>query len=354
MIPLHTKRIGEIELIRFFAALCVMNLHSSSWRGCPVLAPGGYIGVEFFFLLSGFLMAAHMHKKRIFADAQLKIGSETSWYLYRRIASFLPELVVACGIGIIVFGSCHDWSSTLHMAYDTLMGDVLLLQMTALTPHGVEAPVWYLSSLLLVSALLYPLLWRYGHSPIWPILALMLLGYVFKSDEVTPAWGFAGAHHWMGWTLKGNLRALAELALGASLFPLSKFMEGHLRLSVRGSLLITFLKWACYGLALIQCIHPKVYAEPLALLALGGGILLSFSNLCIDRHCYQATWIRRLGRFSLPLYLSHYYWAENLAVILPSLTFRWEKLLVYHIAAILTALSVMFLAKHLRRLAALV
>lgn len=354
MISPHATRIGEIELICFCAAICVMNLHSSSLSGCPVIAPGGYIGVEFFFLLSGFLMAAHMHKKESVADVRSSLSMETCRYLYRRIASFWPDLVVACGIGIIVFWIGHDLRATLHMACNTLMGDVFLLQMTALVPCGVDAPVWYLSSLILASAFLYPLLRRYGYSPIWIILALMLLGYMFKSDEVTPDWGSAGAHHWMGWTLKGNLRALAELAIGASLFPLSRYMEGHLRPVMRGAHLITFLKWSCYGLALIQCIHPKVYAEPLVLLALSCGILLSFSNLCIDRYCYQATWIMRLGRFSLPLYLSHFYWATNLSVILPSLTFRWEKLLVYHVAAVLTALFVMFLAKQLRRLAALV
>lgn len=56
-------RFGEVELMRFLAAMMVLNVHTRCYAGCDSLVPGGYLGVEFFFLLSGYLMASQVHKQ---------------------------------------------------------------------------------------------------------------------------------------------------------------------------------------------------------------------------------------------------------------------------------------------------
>lgn len=342
-------RSGEIELMRILAAVMVLNVHTVFYKGCGCLMPGGNIGVEFFFLLSGYLMAAHLQKKTQPVQTAAELCTETYRYLWRRLASFWPELLAACCIGLAVFSWGHHFAvrPTLNMAHDTLMGNVLLLHMTALAPRGVDGPIWYLSALLLASAVLYPLFRRLGHSPVWLVVSLMLLGYLLTTDEKAATWGFAGPRQWMGWTYKGNLRALAELALGASLHLFVQMLLRQ-RVSQVLSLVLTVLKWGCYGVAFLYCLHPSGRYAPITLVALACALVLCFSRLCIDRDWYQYGWIMWLGRFSLPLYLSHVFWAENLAAILPCLTERGEKLLAYHLAAVVTALLVMFLAKQLR------
>lgn len=352
---MNVVRLGEIELMRILAAAMVLNVHTVYYAGCGSLVPGGHLGVEFFFLLSGYLMAAHVQKKAQPILSSSELCSETYHYLWRRLCSFWPELFVACCIGMGVFAWGHHGAlrAILNMAHDTLMGNVLLLHMTSLAPRGGDGPTWFLSALLLSSAILYLLSRRFGHSPVYPVVALGLLGYVLVADEKAATLGFAGVRQWLGVTMKGNFRAFAELALGASLFPLVQYVA---RMKVSGffSLMLTMLKWGCYGVAFLYCLHPSGRFAPISFLAVACALVLCFSRLCLDRDWWQYGWVMWLGRFSLPLNLSHVFRAENLASILPSLTFRWEKLLVYHIAAILTALLVMFLAKRLRRLAALV
>ncbi len=345
------KRLGEIELMRLLTAMAVMIFHGFYYAGCACVLPGGSIGVEFFFLLSGYLMAAHMQREPQPIASFAKLYTETYRYLWHRVVSFWPELLVACCIGLAVFSWGHHFAvrPTLNMAHDTLMGNVLLLHMTALAPRGVDGPVWYLSALLLSSAVLYPLFRRYGHSPIWVVMALVLLGYILVADSKSPTLGFAGVRQWMGWTYKGNLRALAELALGASLYPLVQFLLRQ-RVTQVLSVVLTMLKWGCYCVAFLYCLHPSGRFAPITLVALGCALVLCFSRLCMDRDWYQYQWILWFGRFSLPLYLSHVFWAHNLAAILPWLVNPWGKLFVYSGVSLLTALVVMLLAKQLRSL----
>lgn len=236
-----------------------------------------------------------------------KLYTETYRYLWHRVVSLWPELLVACCIGLAVFSWGHHFAvrPTLNMAHDTLMGNVLLLHMTALAPRGVDGPVWYLSALLLSSAVLYLLFRRYGHSPVWVVMALVLLGYILVADSKSPTLGFDGVRQWMGWTYKGNLRALAELALGASLYPLVQFLLRQ-RVTQVLSVALTMLKWGCYCVAVLYCLRPSGHLTPITLVAWGCALVLCFSRLCADRDWYQRRWILWFGRFSLPpISISH-------------------------------------------------
>lgn len=53
----HKMRNGNIELLRFMFCMCVVLYHA--WVG-----PGGYIGVEFFFMVTGFFLAKKVDIQR--------------------------------------------------------------------------------------------------------------------------------------------------------------------------------------------------------------------------------------------------------------------------------------------------
>lgn len=353
---MQNKRNAEIELLRFVAAGAVVLFHAwyydACYFACSVRLPkGGFIAVEFFFLLSGYLLAAHVAKKDGAALSSTELGKDTYLYLWRRLCSFWPELFIACCIGLCVFAWVHHFAvrETLHMAHDTLMGNMLLLQMTALAPSGINGPAWYLSSLMLCSGILYPLFRRFGASPLWAACSLLLLGWILTVGENSPLRGFSG-FEWMGWTYKGNIRAFAELAIGASLYPLVRHLAG-LKVSRLLAWSLTMLKCGCYGIALLYCFHPSGRYAPIALLALACIIVLCFSRLGIDRDWYQHEWVLRLGRFSLPLYLSHAFWGRNMASLFPEVCYGWMRLLLYLSLSVATALIVMYAAKQLRRIA---
>ncbi len=52
------KRIGNIEFLRFVFSLCFVLYHAM----IPEMKMwGGYLGVEFFFILSGYFMEKHIY-----------------------------------------------------------------------------------------------------------------------------------------------------------------------------------------------------------------------------------------------------------------------------------------------------
>ena len=102
---------------------------------------------------------------------------------------------------------------------------------------------------------------------------------------------------------------------------------------------------------LLYCVHPVGAWMPLVLAALACALVLNASGVCADAGWYRHGWIMRLGRFSLPLYLSHFFWAKNLAAIAPGIPADSAlMLIVYFAASVVTALAVGLLAKCLRRI----
>lgn len=345
-------RNGEIELWRIIVA-CAIVFHHSYNLAWPGIVCGGYVGVEFFFLLSGYLLARHIRKQAGGVQPPASsLGGETLAYLWRRLRSFWPELLVSCLIGLAVHAWGHHFAvrSTLAMARDTVLGNLMLLDMTGLSGTGINPPAWYLSTLMVGSALLYPLLKRHGHSVLVPIAACFLLGYIMVADSDSPRMGFAMVRNWMGWAYKGNIRGVAELAIGASLYPLVQVLASR-RAPQWARACLTLVKWGCYGVMLLYCVHPVGTWMPLVLAALACALVLNASGVCADAGWYRHGWIMRLGRFSLPLYLSHIFWAKNLAAIAPGIPADSALMLaLYFAVSVATALVVELLAKCLRRI----
>lgn len=342
----QTARIGEIELLRFMAACIVMLVHACFYSGCMWLPPGGAICVDFFFVLSGYLMAAHIEKKRFSEPTAGNLPSETYAYLWKRLCSFWPEVLVSSCIGLLVFACSHLFAvkETLEAVTETIVGNLMLLRMIV-DQRGVNGVTWYLSSLLMCSGILYPLIRRYGFSPVLPVFSLLLLSEILNCKGVK----FVEPTEWMGWTYTGNIRAFAEMSIGASLFPLVQYLS-RLQISRIQAFLLAILKWGCYGIVLLYCLRPSLLLAPLTISAIIGALVLSLSHLCLDADCYQHAWIMWLGRFSLPLYLSHIFWAKNLCLIFPCVKNGWLMLLIYCLFSVLTAVVVMLSGKLLRRL----
>ena len=98
----HKMRNGNIELLRFMFCMCVVLYHA--WVG-----PGGYIGVEFFFMVTGFFLAkkvdiqrekdkvtpppyrrsAARWMERDFAPIQMCVSLFFGFYNYRNVCQFV-------------------------------------------------------------------------------------------------------------------------------------------------------------------------------------------------------------------------------------------------------------------------
>lgn len=336
--------------MRGLMSLIVINFHSLYLFGGKCIFPLGALAVEFFFLLSGFLLAGSVARcaERSLSQNWALIHQENHALIYRRICSFFPELVISCLIAGIVYVLSLDGLSyqALKRLYLTYFQNALLLKMSGLfSGYGLNGASWYLSTLLMCTAILYPIMRRWGNSIVYCVIGLLLLSALCAGDAehyYTPT-----TH--LGYILKGNLRGFAEMMIGASLYPVVVGVR-HCVLTRLGQVMMTFLKWCCLFIFILYVVwgnHIKT-GIGIPLLALCVMLVLIFSKKCLDAHWYQHEVFLFLGRFALPLYLSHEFYAQIFHTLLPMEWPAAEKLCLYNVCAVVTALLVMVLAKWMR------
>ena len=100
------QRNREVDFLRFVFAVIIMLHHSRYVLGdenCLFL--GGSLAVEFFFIVSGYLMMASIlraERRQSTGVTRAALGTETYHFLLRKIRAFLPEYLIAWFIGFFL------------------------------------------------------------------------------------------------------------------------------------------------------------------------------------------------------------------------------------------------------------
>lgn len=131
-------RICGLDALRGIAAWLVLLMHASQ------AMPGAHLAVDFFFMLSGFVMA-RTYENRL-RDKSLGIGA----FLIQRYRRLWYTMAVGASLGFAL----HLWvigpSAGLALAYLFAM---LLIPYGAVTPYLLNTPAWSIAYELLANAL---------------------------------------------------------------------------------------------------------------------------------------------------------------------------------------------------------
>ncbi len=335
------KRNGKIDFLKFLFAIIVLIHHTRYVVGDEnSLFLGGSLAVEFYFLVSGYLMMAGIQKMK---ERPVSLGAETGAFLLKKYKSFCPEIIISY---IFAFAVTYIGGKTgFFKLLATSFSDVLLLGMTGLRIKPVNGAIWYLSSMLLAMAILYPLVRKFGKTAvnvIIPVLSLVLLGW-FCGNGDSPR----NPTGWIGWTYRGNLRALAELGIGIFLYGVVERVK-KVDFTVFGRILLTLAEYACYGLFILYMYREKASRmDYFFILLLALGLIISFSQKGIDTVVFDGrfSW---LGRFSFSVYLSHHFYSTNMDKFFPELSGN-RLLVLYYGLSLGTALVVMGLSDLIRK-----
>lgn len=346
--PVKMARVGEIELFRFVFSIVILCRHAYNLLGENLVFAGGAFGVEFFFLVSGYLMAASIEKKR--AEPIVNLGRETVGFVLRKAKAVWPEVMISFALALTFqfFAKRLSLYDTAKMLMQSFF-ELFLVQRTGVGSNSVNPVIWYIQSMLLCMMILYPLIRRFPEIMKWvvmPLTAFLLMGYLVRNYN-----HFRDPSKWIGFTYKGNVRAMAELCFGASLYPAVEWLKG-LKLRPIAKVLLSCIKWSCWLLVIAYMFIVKTgfKQDAFMLVVLGTAVALAFSGQCADARLYQTQFVMFLGKFSLSLYLNHIYYANYLNNMGSIASWRYrEKFVLYVFCAFSTALVVMVLAQAFRR-----
>lgn len=341
-------RNGAIDFWKFVFSIMVVQFHSSNLtkiKTTPFV--GAAIAVEFFFLVSGYLMAASISR---YQEEDIMVGRDSRKFMLHKIRGLCPEIFIAWGIGFVVQHIARKNVSLSSLVKDLMTGvwDMFFLRESGLEGFKANPAAWYISAMLLAMLVLVPLFLknRDVFINVWaPILAIATLGYLSKNVG-----DLRGPTDWLGFCYKGVLRAVGELCMGVICWGICRKLK-ELPVSRLGKLLLTVLELGCYfGVILWSYEHKGSQMDFVMLLLFAVGVVVTFSGYSLLSSFFNKPLVYFLGKISFPVYLSHNYWSHALVRIYPGQTYA-QLYPKYVIAAELTTVVIYLTAGGMRKIA---
>ena len=144
----NTQRNNAVELLRFAIIMCVCVHHYCGY------APGGYLGVDFFFVLGGFLLMQHFRYKNHSEQMPVTIAWSYTIGRYKRL---LPAYLFAFLISILLGISLAETISGSVFVNNSIW-ELSMLEGFGITENLVVGPGWFCSSMLIAGFIIYFLL----------------------------------------------------------------------------------------------------------------------------------------------------------------------------------------------------
>lgn len=205
------KKYYSLDIAKFAFTLMIAVFHL--WVLYKVPARGGFIAVEFFFILSGFfLMRQHGMQAAEMTPAQ---------YTWRKIKKYFPHYIFSFLV-MFLYRNIVEWENDLSTILRNLLhqlSEVFMMYGTILSDEKTyiyNSMTWYLSVLLIVSYVLWALLKRSKSLVMTaaPVIVFWIYAYMCYTLGTTNNW----RTHIFEIFNYAALRAAAGMLLGIILF----------------------------------------------------------------------------------------------------------------------------------------
>lgn len=296
---------GNIEILRFVFSLLVLLFHINNRVNIKTpehftFFGNGFIGVEFFFIVAGYLLAASAQRR-----ADCDIVKETVNCMYKKFNKIFPVHFFVLGFTILVY----IYSNREKGIYDILtnvfgfLPNALLIQFSGIKSlHSVPLE-WFLSSMFIAIPILYPLLLKFKKVfsvLVCPILSLTLIASLYINSpgirySNTPALG--------GLFIQGTIRAMAEIALGIFLFEVAK----QINMAEEAKwhrILLTVTELFSYCVVIVYSVgETNNIFDGYMIFFFALGIVITFSKKSYFANLFDNKISYYLGSLGLPIYI---------------------------------------------------
>lgn len=176
-----------------------------AWHGGTNFFSNGYLVVEFFFILSGYLLM----------ESYLRKPKTAVQYTVDRLKRTYLEYFVALCFTFLYFGLLYHWVKHIPFSMDMFFQfiyEALLLQNIGLFHGAYNHPMWYFCVLVWGGGLLYYLISRYTEISthlIIPVISLLTLTYLCNQGDSLEIFTIKGAFLYIPF-----MRGIAEMGIG--------------------------------------------------------------------------------------------------------------------------------------------
>lgn len=341
------KRNGAVDFWKFVFSIVILCFHSLYFAGSEnYIFMDGANMVEFFFLVSGYLMAASLMKSD---TAQVPVWKSTWQFLFHKIKSMCPEYYVAFVISFLIKqtagGILPLWKICKHGVL--CIWELLFLRMTGLDDYNVNGATWYISAMLYAMLILLPLFYKnreFFLHIVAPLLSLAILGALY-----TVCGTLRDNTDWMGFCMKGLLRATGVLCVGCICYLACRRLR-EAKLTRLSRVMLSVAETGGYLFALYWTYgHAASRMQFVILLLFAVSVTISFSHQGVLAAVYDNRLVYWLGRFSFPLFLSHHAWSGKMNRMFPEDSYA-QLFPKYVILSVLTAFVIYALSAVLKRM----
>ncbi len=319
------KRNGYIDFIKFVFAIIIAEFHLNLG-----IFPAGRVAVEGFFIISGYLMLASMQRE----GGEIKsLGRSTVEFIFKKYKALFYFLLPSVILSYIVTSLYIEraFVEALKKA-PLLLFEIVPLRSTGIKGEYVLGISWYLSTMLITLAVLYPLVKKFKKTTTLVVCPLIvLIGY----GTLSGVYGHIAINNqYIKDTLiiAGVVRGFAGCALGCVLFEISKCVAKKTPTALARAL-FTALEVASFTY-FIYLMHnyPKSMYEYLMIVPLFIFLFIGINGLSYTSYVLSPKWTKPLGIASTLIVLTHYCWTKYLPKILGNGYKSTTKVLWYVVA----------------------
>lgn len=305
----------EIEIFRFLfiCAIAIMHFCNSYFHSAPYFS-GAYIGTEFFFLVSGFMIMKSASAKKV----------SPFLFTLRRIKKLYPHYFIAF---LLLFITSSLVSGTGFVSTLKNLGgycfELLFLHASGLKCSGLlNYPTWYLSSLLIAGFFLYALAYyneKLYLTIIAPLAVLVTYSFFSANTGHMDVWGGNQLLH-----LSDALtRGFAAMSLGALSYALSNNLKSrNLQFSKYLRAFLTLLEALLFLSVLAgSAFYADTQYDFYFIFMLFLGITLAFSGITYSNLIFSSPLFYYLGKISYPMYVYQLFIICLFCLFLPNLPY---------------------------------
>ncbi len=260
-----------------------------------------YIGVEFFFIVSGFLLA----NKLLTLKENGKLEEFTAWrYTWTKYRKFFPHCLFSFLVAFAIKGvyrgfGFRDWGREFLFH----IPEIFLVQMSGLNygpDYPMNSPTWYLSVMLIVGYFIW-LFMRNGAERyievVCPLSIFLIYPYLYRT------YGFIGEHWEVNNFILNSaiLRGIADMNLGvlACVFVRKFKLVGKIRMELISDTCLLF------GGILMPYLYYKSYYDYLFTILIFIGVAAGFSGKEIKVKRFGGSLIDKWAMITPAIYLNH-------------------------------------------------